>query len=152
VFIGIVVVLAGDLPARLRGFWPLWMRLIVSILLGMLAGTLVWTVYAWLLLYNALPDLDIGTLMLGGLGLALGFALAGTFRLSGWLGTLLSTVILVAFIKFAYDQFYSPFLYFTGPDVVIAQGLLVALLIALGGYAQQLGGGLRRLLPKRQTA
>jgi hypothetical protein len=41
-----------------------------------------------------------------------------------------------------------PFLYFTGPDVVIVQGLLVAVLIALGGYAQGLVRGARRLFAR----
>jgi antitoxin component of MazEF toxin-antitoxin module len=155
VFIGIVVVLAGEVPARLRGFWPLWMRLIASIVLGTLAGAVVWTVYAWLLLYNALPDLDTGTLMLGGLALALGFALAGTFRLAGWLGLLLTTGILLFVIWFETTlNLASPFIYFRSNEfgVVISQGLLIALLIALGGYAQALGRGLRRLLPQAKQA
>src|SRR5690606_20772306 len=48
VFVGLVVVLSGEVPARLRGFWPSWMRLLAGSLLGMLSGALIWTVYAWL--------------------------------------------------------------------------------------------------------
>jgi hypothetical protein len=149
IFMGIAVILAGELPARLRGFWPLWSRLLISVLLGTLAGTLVWMVYAWLLLYLALPTLDYGTLAFGGLGVALGFALAGTFRIPAWIALPLSAAILFACIWFSYTQLAYPFLYFTGPDVVIVQGLLVAVLIALGGYAQALVQGVRRLATRR---
>lgn len=148
IFMGIAVILSGELPARLRGFWPLWMRLLVGVILGTLAGTLVWIVYAWLLLYLALPTLDYGALVFGGLGVALGFALAGTFRLSAWIALPLSAAILFFCIWFSYTQLAYPFLYFTGPDVVIVQGLLVAVLIALGGYAQGLVRGARRLLKR----
>jgi serine/threonine-protein kinase len=149
VFMGIVVVLAGEVPARLRGFWPLGGRLLVGLLLGTLAGALVWTVYAWLLLYIELPSLDPLSLLFGGLGAALGFTLAGTFKLPGGLGALLTAALLFVFISVSYYNLPSPFLYFSGPEVVLAQGLLVAGLIALGGYAQALARGLRRLLLRR---
>src|SRR5690606_2862314 len=119
IFMGIAVILSGELPARLRGFWPLWMRLLVGVILGTLAGTLVWIVYAWLLLYLALPTLDYGALAFGGLGVALGFALAGTFRIPAWIALPLSAAILFFCIWFSYTQLAYPFLYFTGPDVVI---------------------------------
>lgn len=153
-FVGFVVLLAGEFPLRLRGFWPAWMRLLAGVILGTLAGALVWAVYAWLLLYLALPTLEVVPLLLGGLGLALGFALAGTFRLGAWLAAPLTAVILFLFIWFSFDQYLvgsmsSPFLYFSGPDTIFSQGLLVAALIALGGYAQGLIGSLRRLLRRK---
>ncbi len=153
-FVGFVVLLAGEFPLRLRGFWPSWMRLLAGVILGTLAGALVWAVYAWLLLYLALPTLEVVPLLLGGLGLALGFALAGTFRLGAWLAAPLTAVILFLFIWFSFDQYLvgsmsSPFLYFSGPDTIFSQGLLVAALIALGGYAQGLIGSLRRLLRRK---
>lgn len=151
-FMGLAVILAGELPARLRGFWPAWGRLLISVILGTLAGTLVWTVYAWLLLYLALPTLDYGTLAFGGLGVALGFALAGTFRIPAWAAFPLSVAILFVCIWFSYTQLAYPFLYFTGPDVVIVQGLLVAVLIALGGYIQALVGGVRRLFVREAAS
>lgn len=153
-FVGFVVLLAGEFPLRLRGFWPAWMRLLAGVILGTLAGALVWAVYAWLLLYLALPTLEVVPLLLGGLGLALGFALAGTFRLGAWLAAPLTAVILFLFIWFSFDQYLvgsmsSPFLYFSGPDTIFSQGLLVAALIALGGYAQGLIGSVRRLLRRK---
>lgn len=146
VFAGFVVVLAGEVPARLWGFWPLWMRLFTGLLLGTLAGTLVWAMYHWLLLYTALPDLDMLALLLGGVGIAIGFTLAGAFRLSGWIALPLTAALLFTFIWMSYDLLQKPFLFFSGPEAVIAQSLLVSVLIALGGYAQRLVGGVRRLV------
>jgi len=152
VFAGFVVVLAGELPARLVGFWPLWMRLLAGLIFGTLAGTLVWAVYHWLLLYTALPDMDVMALVLGGLGIALGFTLAGAFRLGGWLAALLTGTILFLFIWLSYDLVQRPFLYFSGPEAVIIQSLMVAFFIALGGYAPALVRGIRRLAQRRQPA
>lgn len=149
VFVGLVVVLAGEVPARLRGFWPTWMRLLAGSLLGMLSGALIWTVYAWLLLYLALPTLDLGALLLGGLGIALGFAIAGTFNLRGWLSVLLSAAIAYVFIWYSYTNLTTPFLYFRGPDHVLPEGLLIAVLIAIGGFAQALWTDIRKLLGPR---
>lgn len=150
-FVGFAVVLAGELPARLRGFWPAWGRLLAGAVLGSLSGALTWVVYAVLLLYLALPTLDGGVLLFGGLGMALGFAIAGTIKLRGWLAALLTTVILYGFIWFSYNQFFngqwfSPFLYFGSLEVVLLQGGLIALLIAVGGSAQALWADTRLLI------
>src|SRR5690606_19817113 len=152
VFAGFVVVLAGELPARLVGFWPLWMRLLAGLIFGTLAGTLVWAVYHWLLLFTARPVMDVMALVLGGLGIALGFTLAGAFRLGGWLAGLLTGTILFLFIWLSYDLVQRPFLYFSGPEAVIIQSLMVAFFIALGGYAPALVRGIRRLAQRRQPA
>ena len=143
IFVGFAVVLAGELPARLRGFWPAWLRLLVGAVLGALAGAVTWMIYAWLLLYLALPTLDGAVLLIGGLGIALGLAIAGAFNLRGWQAAMLTTIILYGFIWFSYNQFFngqwfSPFLYFTGPETVLSQGVMIAVLIALGGFAQSL--------------
>jgi hypothetical protein len=138
VFVGFVVVLAGELPARLAGFWPVWGRLLAGVLLGTIAGAFTWIIYTWLLLYNVVTDQDVPTLVIGGFGMAIGFALAGTFKLRAWMGVLLSTAILYTFIAFSFYNLVPPFLYFSGPDAVLPQGLMVALAIGLGGYAQGL--------------
>ena len=161
IFVGFAVVLAGEFPSRLRGFWPVWLRLLAGAVLGALSGALTWLVYAWLLLYLALPTLDGTVLLIGGLGIALGLAIAGAVNLRGWQATLLTTVILYGFIWFSYNQFFngqwfSPFLYFTGPETVLPQGIMIAVLIAIGGFAQALwrdGRGLfGRLRPQDSSA
>ncbi|MAS32481.1 MAG: hypothetical protein CL610_00655 [Anaerolineaceae bacterium] len=152
IFMGIVVVLAGELPERLRGFWPMWIRLLVGLVLGTISGALVWTVYNWLLLYAALPDLNVGALLFGGLGTALGFALAGTFRLPGWLGAILTSIILFGTIWTAHSVLGTPVLYFVSPDVIFVQGMMVSILIALGGFAQSLAHGIRHLTIRRRRA
>ena len=106
-------------------------------------------VYAWLLLYLALPTLDMGALLFGGLGTALGFAIAGTFRLRGWQAALLTTLVAYLFIAYSYHNFPTPFLYFTGPDAVLPHGALVAMLIAIGGFAQSLWGDIQHYLLTR---
>jgi hypothetical protein len=157
IFVGFAVVLAGELPVRLRGFWPAWGRLLAGAVLGALAGAVTWMVYAWLLLYLALPTLDGTVLLIGGLGIALGLAIAGSFNLRGWQAALMTTAILYGFIWFSYDQFFngqwfSPFLYFTGPETVLSQGVMIAILIAIGGFAQALWRDGRLLLRRMRTS
>jgi hypothetical protein len=111
--------------------------------------------YFMLLLYIALPTIEVNVLLFGGLGTALGFALSGTFKLRGWPGILLTTAIIFAASQYSFDQYWasapgwtSPVLYFSGPEAVLPQGLLVAVLIALGGHARSLWAGMRALLAR----
>ena len=138
VFIGFVVVLAGEFPARLQGFWPWWGRLLTSLLLGTVAGALTWTIYTWLLLYNVVTQQELPALIIGGLGTAVGFAITGTFRIHAGFAALLSTLLLYGFIAFSYFRLSPPFLYFSSPEDVLPQGLMVTLAIVLGGFAQGL--------------
>ncbi len=146
VFIGFVVMLAGEFPLRLQGFWPWWARLLASVLLGTVAGALTWTVYTWLLLYNVITQQDIPTLIIGGFGTALGFALAGTFKLHAGLSALLSTAILFGFIAFSFYRLTPPFLYFTSAADVLPQGLMVTLAIVLGGFTPMLGSNVWQMV------
>ncbi len=139
VFVGLTVVLAGELPARLEKFWPVGWRLLAGLILGTLSGAVIWTVYAWLLLYLEVTTLDGGVLLLGGFSIAVGFVLAGTFKWRGWLSALVTAVILIVafYLNYQLIQDYtlpSPFLYFRGPDDVLPQGGMMAILIALGGH------------------
>ena len=158
VFVGLMVVLAGEVPARLGTFWPLWSCLAVSIGLGILSGALVWAMYFLLLLYLPLQTIEINVLLFGGLGTALGFAFSGTFKLRGWQATLLTMAIIFVTIKFSFDQYWasapgwtSPVLYFSGPEAVLPQGLLVAALIAICGQARSLWADIRKFFGQLQA-
>jgi serine/threonine protein kinase len=146
VFMGVVVILAGEFPARLRGFWTWWTSLIVGLMLGTLSGAFVWAMYSWLLLYLELTTLDWNPLLFGGFGIALGFTVSGILNLRGWVAAILTTVTIFVPIYIAYVNFMPPIIYFREQNDVFTQGLLIALLIAIGGHAQALWKEIKHLV------
>lgn len=132
---GFLALLAGEFPARLRGFWAGWSRVVAGLVLGTAWGALTWTAYTWFFL-NFSPENGIE--WLGGLGLALGFVLAAWLRLPGWLAVIVTTLCTFAPIYHTAATFAPPLLYFTSTEAQFTQGLWVALMIALGGHAQAL--------------
>src|SRR5688572_22937672 len=45
VLFGFVVLLAAEVPERLRGFWPRWACLLLSLVLGFISGALLWMLF-----------------------------------------------------------------------------------------------------------
>jgi hypothetical protein len=84
VIMALLVVLAGEIPWRLRGFWTWWMRLFASTMFGLMLGVLAWSAYSYLFLY-ATPDWDL--MIFGGVALAFGLIVSSLFNIRGW-GTL----------------------------------------------------------------
>ncbi|MBZ0279794.1 MAG: protein kinase [Anaerolineae bacterium] len=162
-FMGFLVLIAGEYPARLRGFWSGWMRLLFSAVTGLLLGTLTWGAFTWFFL-NYSPDWDV--MAFAGIGTALGFVLTGLFSLRGWLAALITAVATYIPIYAMYQYSISgelflpvqltqvPILYydyFTYPDQIFTLGLTVAILIGIGGHAQSLWQDLRDFLLNRQV-
>ena len=137
--VGAVVVLAGEIPARLRGFWRPEALLLLGAALGTAAGVVTWALYAWLLLYQPLAFLELHTLALGGLGLALGFTLASVLRLRAWQAVPLTAALIFGALALAVTQpalFSTDIVYFIDDSALLSQGLFLALFIALGGHAR----------------
>jgi hypothetical protein len=87
VFIGVVVLLADEIPSRLRGFWRFWTRAIFSFVLGTAAATLTWGAATWM--YTELdPNWDL--MLFGGFWLAIGFSYSSLLKLRGWLAAILT--------------------------------------------------------------
>lgn len=85
-----LVIIVRDNPLKTT-----WLRISIGLIAGTILGGIVW--YSHLLLYLYQPEPDILTLLFGGLGLSLGFALAGSLKIKNrWLYTtiaILATVI-----------------------------------------------------------
>jgi hypothetical protein len=152
----VLVMLAGELPARLRHFWPWWGRLGVSGILGFLWGALVWGAFTWFFL-NYPPDWDV--MVFAGLGTALGFVLTAMFALRGWVAFLLTAVAtyIPIYIMYQYgsglmtipfELTQVPLLYFNFPEQVFTLAIPVVVLIALGGHAQSIWRDVRSLVKR----
>ncbi|HEX2623204.1 MAG TPA: serine/threonine-protein kinase, partial [Phototrophicaceae bacterium] len=98
-FSGIMVLLADEFPARLRGFWLRWQRLLISLILGIGAATLTWGAATWMYLRNT-PNWDL--MLFGGFGLAIGFILNSILNLRGWLAALITMTAI-------FISIYAPF-------------------------------------------
>ncbi|MCU0513508.1 MAG: hypothetical protein MUE40_13180 [Anaerolineae bacterium] len=140
---GVTVMVALDMPLRLRGVWPAPRRLAVALLAGTGAGTLAWFAFVYLILWIETPDWRV--LLMGGAGLAAGFILAGLVPLPRPLHILLTAAAIFAPIYSAYQNFLATqagpapmmaLLYYvpSRPWLVLVVGLPFALLIALAGH------------------
>lgn len=89
-FMGFLVLIAGEYPARLRGFWSGWMRLAFSAITGFLLGTLTWGAFTWFFLTYP-PDWDV--MIFAGLCTAFGFVLTAMLNLRGWVAALITAVV-----------------------------------------------------------
>lgn len=153
VFLGLVALLGGAFPERLAGFWGRGARLLAGALLGTLAGALTWGAFTWFFL-NYPPDWDV--MLLGGLGTAVGFALAGAFRLPAWLAAALTAAAVYLTLHAAYTSYLAydtpALIYFHDSESLAQQGAFIALAVALGGHAPALVHAARGLLARYTRA
>lgn len=141
VVMGALVLLADEVPSRLRGFWPLWARLLFSAITGAALGIAVWGLYTYLYLED-IPDWSV--INLAGIGLAIGFILNTVFRLPGWAAVLITTICAYLPLYWAFMNFAPPVVYYDYTEQVYTLALPMCLLIALGGHAQAFWSDLRR--------
>lgn len=157
-FTAILVLIAGEYPARLRGFWPWWSRLIFSSITGFLLGTLSWGAFTWFFL-NYPPDWDVMAFV--GVCTALGLVLAAMTSLRGWILALITAVVtyIPIYAMYQYSITSELFLpikltqvpilyydYFTYPDQIYTLGFTVVILIAVGMHAQAIWRDIKALL------
>ena len=146
VVFGLVVLLAAEMPERLRGFWPWWARLILNLVLGILTGALVWIVFAWFFLYYQPAPEDFKAILLGGLGAALAFSLGVVFRIPGWLGVLWAALMIFIPLYLTWRDFMPPLIYVRADETIEQYAIPISLLIGIGAYLPQLLNDLRGLL------
>ncbi len=102
VFIGTVVLLADEIPSRLRGFWRFWTRAAFSLTAGIGAATLTWGAATYM--YTKLePNWDL--MLFGGFWLAIGFCYSSLLKLRGWLATLLTAACIFIGIYAPFNNF-----------------------------------------------
>ncbi|MBE2272167.1 MAG: serine/threonine protein kinase, partial [Anaerolinea sp.] len=109
IFVGLVALLAGGIPERLRGFWPWWARLLLNLGLGLVSGALMWVVYLWFFLFFE-PD-NVPSLIIGGIGAALAFSVPVLFRVRGVVAVVAATVafyLMMAIPWYLVIQFRDP--------------------------------------------
>ncbi|MBC8099989.1 MAG: serine/threonine protein kinase, partial [Armatimonadetes bacterium] len=111
VFVGVMVLLADEIPSRLRGFWTQPLRILFAGVLGIGWATLSWGLATWMYTRN-LPDWDL--MLFGGVGLALGFVLASLLNLRGLPAALLTAGTI-------YLTIYAPFNNFCQVNYICAQ-------------------------------
>lgn len=135
VVFGLVVLLAAEIPERLRGFWPWWARLVLNLLLGTAAGAMLWVVYNLFFLYNMVEPSDTNILV-GGLFIGLGFSLGVVFRIPGWLGALWLAALFGASLTVTYYNYMPPLIYiFDNLGQTIEQfAIPMGILVGVGSY------------------
>lgn len=155
-FVGFVALLAGEFPARLRGFWPRWARVLSGLGLGTLWGAVTWWAFTWFFL-NFPPENHV--MLLGGLGLAAGYLVSALLRLPGWLAVIVTAAAVYAPLYITSAQFMPPIIYFRNPETrlieplaptLFTQGIWIAGMIALGGHAQALWRDVMRVWARRR--
>jgi hypothetical protein len=145
VFIGLLALLAEDLPSvltqRLKHGAQIALRLALTAGISLLA----WVVFRWFYLqYPALETADINAILLGAAGLAAGFVLRILFRLPAWLATALTFVFSFLPVYITYQQWeagssnFVPLIYVDSAEQIFLTGLPIFLFVALGANAQAL--------------
>jgi len=104
VMVGIVVLLSGELPARMHGFWSWPLRFGLSLALGWGWGTLTWGLehYVWL---RRSGDIDWSLMAFGGFGLALGLVMSSVLRLRAWMAVLMTAATISLTLYAAYNNY-----------------------------------------------
>jgi hypothetical protein len=161
---GLGGMLAAALPLRLAGsaaaredgatLWSWWTRLLVAVVFGTLFGTIAYLNFQVLALQFTDPKLEV--VMLGGLGLALGAAVAATFRWPLVIRLLVTALTPFAALYLAWQLYLQG----TTDAIIFLRGeeqlwlfVQMAVLAALGIWGPELLQVLFRLLcPQRQRA
>jgi hypothetical protein len=103
VMVGALVLLADEIPARMRGFWGWPLRAGIGLLVGWGWGTLTLALehFAWL---RRAGDLQWDLVAFGGFGLAVGLVVSGVAQLRAWAAVLVTGASFYLTIFAAYNQ------------------------------------------------
>lgn len=128
-FVGITVLLADEIPSRLRGFWQRWAQMGFSVVFGVGWAALSWGLAVWMYTRNN-PNWDL--MLFGGFGLALGFVLNSLLNLRGWAAVLVTTLsvylsIYTPFNNYCHTNYICP----QSPGFSAAPAALIGLLVGI---------------------
>jgi len=154
VFTAILVVFSGEFSERLRGFWPNWARFLGSALLGVFLGTLLWTQFTWMYLQFRLDEMYMPALLVGGVGVMLGFVVTALFNLRSWIAIPLTVLTTYVPILLTWENYQNandfdviPLIYFLDvPSRVYSVAIPLAIVVAIGGHFPRLWRETRNLL------
>lgn len=102
-FVGVMVLLADEIPSRLRGFWKWPLRAAFAFGFGVLAGALTWAIESYMFLQ--LTDFHWDLMLFGGFGLAAGFAFNSLLNLRAWSAVLLTAILVYMPVFAAYNNY-----------------------------------------------
>lgn len=153
---GLGLTLAAALPLRLAGsiarredgatLWRWWSRLLLGLVLGTLVGMVAYLNFQVLALQFTDPKLEV--VLLGGLGLALGAAVASTFRWPLWARLISAALTVFGSLFIAWrlnQQGVTDAIIFLRSDADLWLFVNLAVLSALGAYGPEIVDFLRRL-------
>lgn len=154
-FVGLLALLADDIPSPLDRFLPRRAQTALRVVVSLLLGVAAWMSFSWFLESFAFTPADMNSLVLGGVGLAAGFIIRDVFKPSAWLAFVLTAVLtwLPVFITFTQAAAGSPYFvplisFYDDPNQVFSLAIPMVLLIALGANAPELSGDVRSLLSR----
>jgi hypothetical protein len=149
VFMGLTVLIASDLPTRLRGFWPWWLCALSSLILGTLFGAFTWAAFTYFFL-NYAPD--PGLMLRGGFGLGVAFVITTLFyQMRGWMAVIITFLGIYIPLYLAFQGFWNDpvtnaaIIYFRNFDEVYTQLIPMVLVMAIGVNAFAVWRDLRDL-------
>jgi Uma2 family endonuclease len=152
-FVALLVIFSGEFSARLRGFWASWILLIVSGVLGLVLGTVLWVQYQWLFLSNTISDLYWPAILLGGIGAAAGIVITAYFDLPGLPAIIITGVATYLPILYTWNNFESrlnpnirSLLYFDDPSEVYSVAIPMVVVIAIGSHLPRLWRDMSRVI------
>jgi len=159
---GIAVALAAALPLRLAGssaqrkdgatLWRGWARLLIGLGVGGFLGTVAYTNFQVVALQYQFSDLRVETLLLGGIGLALGCAAASTFRWPLAVRLLAAAATVFGSLLLGWELYKAgttDAIIFLSGDDQLWTFLALAILTALGAYAPEINDWSRRLFRRQ---
>jgi hypothetical protein len=149
VFMGLTVLIASDLPTRLRGFWPWWLCALTSFVFGTALAAVTWGAFTYFFL-NYAPD--AGLMLRGGVGLGIAFVITTLFyQMRGWMAVIITFLGIYIPLYLAFQGFWADpvsnaaIIYFRNFDEVYTQLIPMTLVMAIGANAMAVWRDLRDL-------
>jgi len=154
---GFLVVFSGEFSERLRGFWPLWARTLLSATLGVFLGVMLWTQYSWMYLQFRLDEMYLPALLIGGIGITFGFLLTALFNLRSWVAISLTALGAYLPILLTWNNYQNtsdfdviPLIYFLDdPGRVYSVAIPMAIVMAIGGHFPRIWGEMQQVVAPR---
>jgi hypothetical protein len=140
--LGTISLLADELPYRLnRMMQSNIARLVLRSLLFTGIGAFAWASYIWLLGRFVQSPQQLYGIVLGGLGVAIGFVIRSVTRWKSWVYIILMTVLFWLPVYITYMDNYrnfEPLVVFDNRNEVFSLGVTIAVLMAIGANGRAL--------------
>jgi hypothetical protein len=156
-FIGLLAVLADELPLRVRRIVPPPLLLFLRISACLVLGIAAWWVFRWFYQYYVVTSQDVNAIVFAGVGLATGFIVKILTKLPGWLIALITAVSIYIPMYVTFERFFAgtnqfePLIYFGNYNQIYSVGIPIVIFIALGANAQAIRKEISTLFRARKA-